>query len=142
MSIVTVANLADLKRNSNTAIPLVFVYDIGDGRAGLYKWSSTSTTTAADPFIVAVTDVTTGRYLLISMFNTQTTSTHSATGNAATNPIIIPHGLNYTPKIAAILPNNSASSGVSYVTADGTNFSVFYGSAPNGSLSFNITHYK
>ena len=107
-------------------------------KAGSYYLNKTFNTNAGS--FTCVQDGT-GGYKFVSISN-NTVKSVTGTGNGTTNPILIPHGLSYTPTIMSILPKDLNSTGVSYCIADATNFKIYYISPPTGNLSYTISFTK
>lgn len=126
--------LADLALQKGTPSTVVYVSGqttINDGGGGNYMWDNTSTTTADGIRVVAVTGVTTGRWLRSKSTNYGTGSTTFG-GIALTSIYTINHNQSFTPAQVHIQARNAgAASGTSYVqNITSTTFQIVFTGIP------------
>jgi|ERR1700744_209732 len=136
VSQVTFGTVADLRLQAgtaNTQVLLNGLTSINDGNGGTYMWNATSTATDDGFITVAVTGVSTGRWIRIGNGNTIkgsiTTSGISLTTAYALN---YPGGtLPFVPITVVVIPRTVAAAGPSWVSGiTNTGFTVNFVLAP------------
>lgn len=126
----TIVDLRAQAGADNVQVLLQGLSTIGDQNGGIYYWNGTSTT-ADDGFtVVAVTGVTTGRWVRMPNANTvKGEVTFSAT--VLNSTYVVNHGLPFTPLQIYVQPksaNAAVPSWVSNITS--TSFTVNFASVP------------
>lgn len=145
-SLVFLSTLTDLRAQVpqiNEVVTLMGLSSITDGNGGEYSWNNTSTATDDGFLTIAVTGVTTGRWLRIGNGNTIKGSL-TASGISLTSSYTVNYQGNvtlpFTPITAIIIPRSLAAAGPSYVSSiTTTGFTVNFVLAPTigtNNLSF------
>lgn len=135
-SLVWLSTLTDLRAQqpqANEIVTLMGLSSATDGNGGSYTWNSTSTATDDGFLTVAVTGITTGRWLRIGNGNTIKGSV-TISGIALTTAYTVsyPVGtLPFTPITVLIIPRTVAAAGLSWISSiTTTGFTVNFVLAP------------
>jgi len=151
MSLVTLSTLTDLRGftpQTNEIVTLMGLTSATDGNGGNYNWNSSSTAIDDGFITIAVTGISTRRWLRIGSGNTikgnvtssgiSLTTSYTVTYSSGTLP--------FTPITVLIIPRSLAAAGPSYVSSiTTTGFTVNFVVAPTigtNNLSFDYVVIK
>lgn len=148
---VCLSTLTDLRAQvpqTNEVVSLLGLTSSTDGNGGIYNWNSSSTATDDGFITIAVTGISTGRWLRVGSGNTIKGNVTSS-GISLTTSYTVSYSsgtLPFTPITVLISPRSLAAAGPSYVSAiTTTGFTVNFVLAPTigtNNLSFDYVVIK
>lgn len=118
------------KGTTTTQVYLLGLTSMNDGNGGVFIWNDTSTVADDGMNTIAVTGVSTGRWVRSKNSN-YNTNTVTFSGVTLQTTYTVNHGLNFTPVKIFITPRSAAAAVPYYISnITSTTFTIVFGSVP------------